>query len=251
MSPWKSRWSWLKFVNTSTAKRTRSSRCSSDACDDASIAHERSPASSISRNVRCRSIASGVVRSTPRRSPPTRASTVPSRPGRRPAAARIAYRRNDVVVFPLVPVTAATWSSSVGCPKNSSAATAIAARASATCSCGTSSCQRPLDDERDRAVRHRLGREVVAVGMGARDAEEERARRRVPRVVDEVAHLDRRLPRRPLSPRAQRRGDRVPSSPGESSWGALRGTGGRTWRSARMRERRRRRRSTRRAARRP
>ena len=72
------------------AKRTRSSRCSCDACDDASIAHERSPASSISRNVRCRSIASGVVRTTPRRSPPTRASTVPSRPGRRPAAARIA-----------------------------------------------------------------------------------------------------------------------------------------------------------------
>jgi len=137
MSPWKSRWSWLRFVNTSTANRTRSSRCSSDACDDASIAHERSPASSISRNVRCRSIASGVVRRTPRRSPPTRASTVPRRPGRRPAAARIAYKRNDVVVLPLVPVTPATCSSSVGRPKNASAPTAIAARASGTTICGT------------------------------------------------------------------------------------------------------------------
>ena len=137
MSPWKSRWSWLRFVKTSAEKRTRSSRCSSDACDDASIAHERSPASSISRKIRCRSIASGVVRTTPRRSPPTRASTVPSRPGRRPAAARMAKSRNDVVVFPLVPVTPTTSSSSVGRPKNSSAATAIAARALGTTTCGT------------------------------------------------------------------------------------------------------------------
>ena len=137
MSPWKSRWSWLRFVKTSTAKRTRSSRWRTDACDEASIAHERSPASSISRNRRCRSIASGVVRTTPRRSPPTRASTVPSRPGRRPAAARIANRRKLVVVFPLVPVTPTTSSSRVGSPKNTSAAGAIAARASRTTICGT------------------------------------------------------------------------------------------------------------------
>ncbi len=137
MSPWKSRWSWLRFVKTSAAKRTQSSRRSADACDDASIAHERSPASSISRNSRCRSIASGVVRCTPRRSPPTRASTVPISPGRRPAAARIAKSRNDVVVFPLVPVTPTTSSSRVGSPKKTSAAGAIAARASRTTSCGT------------------------------------------------------------------------------------------------------------------
>src|SRR5947208_2733727 len=62
MSAWKSRCSWLRFVKTSAANRTQSRRCSADACDDASIATERSPASSISRKSRCRSIASGVVR---------------------------------------------------------------------------------------------------------------------------------------------------------------------------------------------
>ena len=38
MSAWKSRCSWLRFVKTSAAKRTRSRRCNADACDDASIA---------------------------------------------------------------------------------------------------------------------------------------------------------------------------------------------------------------------
>ena len=44
-----------------------------------------------------------------------------------------------MVVFPFVPVTAATSSSRVGSPKNTFAAGAIAARASETTSCGTGS----------------------------------------------------------------------------------------------------------------
>ena len=136
--PWKSRWSWVRFVKTSASKRTRSSRCSTEACEDASSATLRSPASSISRNVRCRSIASGVVRTTGRTSPPIRLSTVPSRPGRRPAAVRIACSRYAVVVLPFVPVTPATSSSRVGSPKKTSAAVAIAARDDGTTSCGTS-----------------------------------------------------------------------------------------------------------------
>ena len=67
------------------ARRRRAGRAPS-ACEVASIAQLRSPASSISRNVRWRSIASGVVRTPARRSPPTRLSIVPSRPG--PAAGR-------------------------------------------------------------------------------------------------------------------------------------------------------------------
>ena len=39
MSPWKSRWSWLRFVKTSASKRTRSRRWSDEACEDASSAH--------------------------------------------------------------------------------------------------------------------------------------------------------------------------------------------------------------------
>ena len=58
-------------------------------------------------------------------------------PGPAPRRGEHGVKRKAVVVFPLVPVTPATCSSSVGRPKNSSAATAIAARESATTSCGT------------------------------------------------------------------------------------------------------------------
>ena len=57
--------------------------------------------------------------------------------GRRPAADRIASSRNAVVVFPFVPVTAATRSSRDGLPKKRDAATGIAARTSGTKSCGS------------------------------------------------------------------------------------------------------------------
>ena len=135
--PCRSRWSWLRFVKTSAAKRTRSSRLSADPCDEASITTFRSPASSISRKSRCRSIASGVVNGAERRSPPTIHSTVPTSPVDLPAASSIACSRNVVVVFPFVPVTPTTSSSFVGSPKNTSAATAIAALESGTTSCGT------------------------------------------------------------------------------------------------------------------
>ena len=59
--PWKSRWSCVRFVKTSTANRVPSRRPCVPAIDVASIAHDRSPASSISRNSRCRSIDSGVL----------------------------------------------------------------------------------------------------------------------------------------------------------------------------------------------
>ena len=51
--------------------------------------------------------------------------------------------------------------------------------------------QRPLDDERHGSVLHRLRREIVPIGSGARDTEEDGAGPCVPRVVDEVEHLDR------------------------------------------------------------
>src|SRR5439155_513274 len=103
------------------------------------LAQLRSAASSISRKARWRSIASGVVRIAGRRSPPIRLSIVPSRPGRRPAAPRIEWRRNVVVVLPFVPVTPATSSVRVGSSKKTTAAWAIALRASSTTSCETSS----------------------------------------------------------------------------------------------------------------
>ena len=97
----------------------------------------RSPASSIRRRAAWRSTLSGVVLVTGSVAPPTRCSIVPSRPGRSPAASRMAWARKAVVVLPLVPVMPITASSRLGWPYSASAASAIAARAPATRSWGT------------------------------------------------------------------------------------------------------------------
>jgi hypothetical protein len=83
----------VRFVKTSAAKRTRSSRWSTEAWDEASMATERSPASSISRKSRWRSIASGVFSAAGRDSPPTTRSMFPTSPGRSPAASRMERSR--------------------------------------------------------------------------------------------------------------------------------------------------------------
>ena len=80
MSAWKSRWSWVRLVKTATSKWIASARCRTSACEETSIAQARSPPSSIRRKVACRSIASGVVRSTASSTPPTTCLTVPSSP---------------------------------------------------------------------------------------------------------------------------------------------------------------------------
>ena len=47
MSAWKSRWSWVRLVNSATSKWIASARCSDIACEETSIAQARSPPSSI------------------------------------------------------------------------------------------------------------------------------------------------------------------------------------------------------------
>ncbi len=116
MSGWKSRWSWVRFVKPAAAKRTPVTRSSSSACDETSIAHARSPASTIRRSVACRSTLSGVVRATGSTTPPTRDSTVPSSPACPSAASSTACTRKTVVVLPFVPVTPTTASSALGWP---------------------------------------------------------------------------------------------------------------------------------------
>jgi hypothetical protein len=54
--------------------------------------------------------------------------------------------------------------------------------------------ERPLDDERHGAALHRVCRELVPVGPRPRHAEEHRSRRDRPRVIGEVANLDRSPP---------------------------------------------------------
>jgi hypothetical protein len=127
----------VRFVNSATSKWIASARCSDIACEDTSIAQARSPPSSIRRNVPCRSIASGVVRSTLSSTPATTCFTVPSSPVAIPAPSRISRIRKAVVVFPFVPVTPTTRSSEVGSPKNRAATGAIAARALGTTIWGT------------------------------------------------------------------------------------------------------------------
>jgi hypothetical protein len=83
----------VRFVNTRAAKRTPSARRSSSAWEETSIAQAVSPASSMRRKLRWRSIASGVVRSTGSSWPPTIDVTVPSSPVRSPAASRMARVR--------------------------------------------------------------------------------------------------------------------------------------------------------------
>ena len=139
MSGWKSRWSCVRLVNTAAATWIPSARRSSSACEEISIAHARSPASSMAANVRWRSIASGVVRTTSCSTPPITDLTVPSSPHGRPAASSSERTRNAVVVLPLVPVIPATGSEAVGSPWKRAAATAIVERTSSTCTSGTPS----------------------------------------------------------------------------------------------------------------
>ncbi len=106
----------MRLVKTAAATWIASARLSSSACEEISIAHAVSPASSISRKMRCKSNASGVVRTTSCSSPPTTDLTVPSSPVEIPAPSSRARVRNAVVVFPLVPVIPATRSDAVGSP---------------------------------------------------------------------------------------------------------------------------------------
>ena len=140
--PWKSRWSCVRFVKTSTRKRVPARRPCALPIDVASIAHERSPASSISRSRRWRSIASGVFRPIGRSSPPTTRRMFVSSAG--PAAGRLEDRVQQERGRRLA-VRAGDGGDlelSDGRPKNSAAAGPIASRTLGTTSCGTSRSSR-------------------------------------------------------------------------------------------------------------
>ena len=90
------------------------------------------PSATMSASNRCRSGASGVVRSMPAGRPPTLMPVVPITPGVIPASRRIPSRRYVVVVFPFVPVTPIMVSRSAGRPKNSAATGPMACRTEGT-----------------------------------------------------------------------------------------------------------------------
>ena len=98
-----------------------------------------SPASTMARSACCNQGASGVVLCSGlgSRIPPICVATVPTRPGRRPAAESAAAARKVVVVLPSVPVIPITPSSREGSPYRQALASASARRAEATTTCGT------------------------------------------------------------------------------------------------------------------
>ena len=134
---WKSRWSWVRLVNTRTANVIPPARPRSSAWEETSIAHAWSPSSSMRAKVAWRSTASGVVRSTSSSRPPTTLLTVPSSPHWVPVSSSRWRTRNAVVVLPLVPVIPTTFSRAVGSPWKAAAAGPIASRTLGTTTSGT------------------------------------------------------------------------------------------------------------------
>ncbi len=80
------------------------------------MTHAAQPASTICRNMRCTSGASGVVRDAGSSWSPTEYVTVPRRPHFLPAASKTARNKYAVVVLPFVPVMPTTCIERLGCP---------------------------------------------------------------------------------------------------------------------------------------
>ena len=221
MSGWKSRWSCVRLVNTAAATWIPSARRSSSACEEISIAHASSPASAIAANVRWRSIASGVVRTTGCSTPPITDLTVPSRPQRRSAASSSERTRNAVVVLPLVPVM----------PTTGSARRRVAVEARRgdrhrradvrDLHLGHAEAERPRDHQRRRPARDGVGGEVMAVAGEPGHAEEQVAGLHRAVVVGQAGdlHVGRTLAEqvaqghRPGSLRARAAGEPRPAPP--------------------------------------
>ncbi len=139
------------------------------------MTHDRSPPSTISRNMRCSSIESAVVSVVGRSTPAMRLTTVPRRAGRRPAVAKTSASRWAVVVLPFVPVTATTRSSRVGSTEETRRHESHGVPGARDDDLGDRQGERSLADERDRPGGDRLGGEVVPVGLQSGDAEEKRS----------------------------------------------------------------------------
>ena len=191
MSAWKSRWSCVRLVKTAADQWIASARCRESAWLETSMTTASSPAASMSAKVRCRSMASGVVRATACCSPPTIAVTVPSRPVRRPpASSRARTRKADRRL------AVGARDPDRGQPRGRVAGQRGGGGRHRGAhvvdeDLGHGGAQRPLHDERHRAARDRVAGVVVAVAREARHAEEQRARRHEAVVVGERRDLDR------------------------------------------------------------
>ena len=191
MSAWKSRWSWVRLVKTAADQWMASARCRASAWLETSMTTASSPAASMSAKVRCRSMASGVVRATACCSPPTIGGHRAEQAGRAPA--RLQQRAHEEGRRRLAV--------GAGDPDRGQPRGGVAGQRGGGGrhrgahvvdeDLGHAALQRALDDERHRAARDRVVGEVVAVAREARHAEEQRARRHEAVVVGERRDLDR------------------------------------------------------------
>ena len=187
----------MRLVKTATRQWMASARRRASACEETSMTTASSPPATISANSRCRSIASGVVRTMGRSSPATKAVTVPSRPVRRPAASSSPRTRKAEVVLPFVPVTPIALRRAVGSPCRRAAAGAMAARTSSTRTSGT---PRPSGRWTTSAAAPRAtasGAKSCPSRVNPGTQKNSVPGRDEPVVVGERGHLDRRkVPRR-------------------------------------------------------
>ena len=175
MSGWKSRWSCVRLVNTAAATWIPSARRSSSACEEISIAHASSPASTIAANVRWRSIASGVVRTTGCSTPPITDLTVPEQ-----AAAAVGGLQQRAHEERRRRLAVGAGDADDRQPRRR---VAVEARRGdrhrgadvVDLHLGHAEAERPRDHERGRAALDGVGGEVVAVAGEAGHAEEQEA----------------------------------------------------------------------------
>ena len=133
-----------------------------------------------------------MVNGAARSSPPTIQRTVPTNPGLRPAASSIECRRNAVVVFPFVPVTASDLELPARLTEEDVRRYGHRRARILDDQLGNIDVEHPLHHECRGTPLDRLPGKIVAVDLRARDAEEQRALGHSPRVVGEVADHDRR-----------------------------------------------------------
>ena len=180
----------MRFVNRAAAKGIAPARPSSSACEETSIAHARSPPSSIARRSACRSIASGVVldhlallasdHGLDGAEQPALHATGLQQLAHEVGAGRLAVgagHADDPQLGRRLTVEARRQRRHRG-PHRRDA------------QLGHAEAQRALDDERRRAVPDGGRREMVAVGAEAGHAEEQRPGAHRTAVVGQRGDLD-------------------------------------------------------------
>jgi hypothetical protein len=186
MSLWKSRWSWVRLVNSAAAKRAPPTRPSARACEETSIAQagvEHRPQVALQiQSFRRRALNRAFASADDRRDGPQETRLGPAGLEQRPDQ----VRRRGLAVGPRHAEQLE--------PRGGSAVELVGDRTHRTADGRHDELRRvevelALDDQRRRPGGERLRRVACAVHVEAADAEEERSGLHLPAVVGEGAHF--------------------------------------------------------------